>query len=544
MTEYKFGEPIHISFKDAPVSEVEVSPTKLSYLHRFYIGGTDEFGYVIPWFYGEEKNFGEWEIKYPTESVFFNLVPDKTPRVHFAHATGVILKKIRAPPFGIRYYNNNNYNRIIISPTREINLGKDPYALARWGRFGGMSPKITPTNDEINKIWKVVLRNDRGDDVSNVAEVFYSGEGICSVKFDKESYNVGGVAKIHCQNAEPKYLLALFTRVNGYATQIGGHVLTKSDQVFEHPITIQNDLGAKLIYEPYWDYSEATCEVFSTGCEAHTTPEGCFSNLCFWYGGTCHNEAKHIEHNCEMRTVRWRPAPPGVAIANMKTKSWGTFGCVVLKGGDKMILSCNHVLALLNQGEIGDKIYQGSQAQEAVIATLAEFIPIRKDTTNKVDCALAKPTSEDNIVAEILYSPCNKKGYVPSILPTGVMDAYFKQRVKKSGALSGVTFGEVITVDTTVEVGGTIFEDMIITDAMGRPGDSGSLLLDVNTNKAVGLLTSGTTIKSHPALTTYCSIKNILEALGITLYTAHPKKLVTFKSIPEGNVFIDIKRIE
>ncbi|GAJ04643.1 unnamed protein product, partial [marine sediment metagenome] len=59
----------------------------------------------------------------------------------------------------------------------------------------------------------------------------------------------------------------------------------------------------------------------------------------------------------QLRTDSWRPAPPGVSIGHPEVTA-GTFGCVVLKDGTRMILSNNHVIVNKNDAEVGDNIYQ------------------------------------------------------------------------------------------------------------------------------------------------------------------------------------------
>ena len=243
-------------------------------------------------------------------------------------------------------------------------------------------------------------------------------------------------------------------------------------------------------------------------------------------------------------TDKHRPAPPGVSIGHYRITA-GTFGAVVQEGGAKYILSNNHVLANSNDAEIGDPIlqpgpYDGGTMDDQ-IGTLYKFVPIIfgeglptcpfasglssvanwiasklgsshrlnavkiSQESNKVDCALARPLNYDMITEEIYGL-----GAV-----TGVASAKLGMPVIKSGRTSGITEGMVTILNATVSVdyGGktATFEDQIITDYMSEGGDSGSLLLEADTMKAVGLLYAGS-----DQVTIYNTIQNVLETLDIT----------------------------
>lgn len=88
-----------------------------------------------------------------------------------------------------------------------------------------------------------------------------------------------------------------------------------------------------------------------------------------------------------------RPVLPGTSIGHFAITA-GTLGVVVNKGGEKRILSNNHVLANENNAGVGDAILQpgpfdGGRVEDK-IAELAEFIPISFSDDNLVDAALAK----------------------------------------------------------------------------------------------------------------------------------------------------------
>jgi hypothetical protein len=93
-------------------------------------------------------------------------------------------------------------------------------------------------------------------------------------------------------------------------------------------------------------------------------------------------------------------------------------------------------------------------------------------------------------------------------------------RVHKFGRTSSYTVGHITSIATDVTVGyesgNFTFEDQIIIvgdqGSFSAAGDSGSLILERQSNKAVGLLFAGSqthTIANH--------IRDVLQALAVTL---------------------------
>ena len=249
----------------------------------------------------------------------------------------------------------------------------------------------------------------------------------------------------------------------------------------------------------------------------------------------------------KMRTTELRPAQPGVSIGHYKITA-GTFGAVVKdrRTQEKLILSNNHVLANISDGkdgraQQGDKIlqpgsYDGGGESDDVIAYLERFIPIYNQRANncpfiagvekvvgglgsvlnlpyrvkpiilenKVDCAVAKPKSEDIITDEILGIG----------LVTDIAQAQPGMKVKKSGRTSGITTAKVKAINATINVqlsedDSALFTDQIITEPFSQPGDSGALVVN-RRNQAVGLLFAGSQKSS------VCNnIKNVTKALDI-----------------------------
>ncbi len=232
------------------------------------------------------------------------------------------------------------------------------------------------------------------------------------------------------------------------------------------------------------------------------------------------------------RLKRLRPSPGGVSTGHYKVTA-GTLGCTVRDRvtGERFILSNNHVLANSSSGkdgraQTGDPVlqpgsYDGGKLESDTIASLERFIPLcssllpancatarfwenlanriltvlrpnyhlylqksNKDG-NLVDAALARPIRDEDLLAEIMAL-----GRI-----SGAGEVYPGEGVVFSGRTSGVVRGSVIARDVSLfialEPGKELyFIDQLVTSAVSRPGDSGSLLMD-GQNRAVGLLFAG-----------------------------------------------------
>ncbi|MBP7693451.1 MAG: hypothetical protein KA764_16130, partial [Anaerolineales bacterium] len=181
--------------------------------------------------------------------------------------------------------------------------------------------------------------------------------------------------------------------------------------------------------------------------------------------------------------AKMRPARPGVSLGHFQITA-GTFGCLVRKGGQLYLLSNNHVLANSNAAQVGDPVWQPGRADNGTsadqIGALAEFVPLAFDGEtpppppptgngcsplaavlglvgaksavqpqavnvpgdNKVDCALARPTTPDLVNADILDIG----------VPAGVGTAALGLAVQKSGRTTGYTTGTITQIDVRVSV--------------------------------------------------------------------------------------------
>ncbi len=253
-----------------------------------------------------------------------------------------------------------------------------------------------------------------------------------------------------------------------------------------------------------------------------------------------------------------RPLRPGISIGH-RGGTAGTLGAVVERGGQRYILSANHVLALLNEGEPGDPIYQPGPSdggdEKHTVAVLAEYIPIRfgegaaetAADAAAISAQAAEPQGCSAILATLLSSASRSTSPQPTMPvltgnqldaalarpvdgitlnpdivdlggpPSGITHPLLGMKVVKSGRTSGLTEGQIVQTDVTVDVrfGGRTarFHNQMMTTPISSPGDSGSLVLDFERG-AVGLLFSGST-----AVSICTPIQVVLSALNVTLVT-------------------------
>jgi hypothetical protein len=250
---------------------------------------------------------------------------------------------------------------------------------------------------------------------------------------------------------------------------------------------------------------------------------------------------------------------PGVSIGHVRTTA-GTLGAIVQRTGERFLLSNNHVLALLNQAQVGDPILQPGPGDggtlNQTVGELVGFEPIRfidegsaqvvviddapaspepkgcaalvsqlfgrkpgpsststpRTTTvnvipeNRVDAAIARPYNGTAIDARILDF---------GTAPLGIAEPRLGMAVFKSGRTSGFTEGFITQVDVTVDVEYSSRKARYVNQMMITPfskrGDSGSLVLNGD-RRAVGLIFAGSDL-----ISVACPIRYVLAALKVEL---------------------------
>lgn len=225
----------------------------------------------------------------------------------------------------------------------------------------------------------------------------------------------------------------------------------------------------------------------------------------------------------ELNVTR-KPVQPGNSIGHAKMLG-GTLGAFVQRDKQLLILSNSHVLAQNGKAKKGDYIIypgkvDGGKQSDDKVARLVDFVEFEPGGhfANYVDCALAEPLESrlEDIKTEI-------KGLG---LPKGTIKPKRGMEITKVGRTSGKTSGRVLDVNfrTTVNypgVGLVGFIDQVLCTRYTQPGDSGSLVIDKQSGKAVGLHFSGSEPEGggRGGSSIFNPIGAVLEALGIKLVT-------------------------
>lgn len=211
---------------------------------------------------------------------------------------------------------------------------------------------------------------------------------------------------------------------------------------------------------------------------------------------------------------------PGNSIGHVDVSA-GTFGAVVTDGKSNYILSNSHVLANSGLGKKGDNILypgpaDGGVSPADIIAKLHAFKPfvVGGKYENTVDCAIAKPVPD-------------KAGSINAAIkgigvPKGTIKAVRGMKLVKVGRTTGKTEGEVKDIHFRFivdypGVGEVGFKNQVFCTRYSKPGDSGSLVIDKASGKAMGLHFAGADGGSI-----FNPIDEVLSALKIKLVTKQP----------------------
>jgi hypothetical protein len=221
--------------------------------------------------------------------------------------------------------------------------------------------------------------------------------------------------------------------------------------------------------------------------------------------------------------TRMRPAVGGCSVGHHACGCAGTLGGLVTDArGRPLLLSNNHVLALLNDGRKGDRIlqpapYDGGVTNRDTIATLEGYVQLRwgDKEANFVDAAVARIRDRRMVTGGVLGLQ-----KVASELVT----ADLRMKVCKSGRTTGLTRGgEVTDVDATFVVGygakgRALFRNQVVIRSPKRfsdHGDSGSFILtEDDPPRVTGLLFAG---NPQGTVTLANHMETVLEELGVRM---------------------------
>jgi hypothetical protein len=214
--------------------------------------------------------------------------------------------------------------------------------------------------------------------------------------------------------------------------------------------------------------------------------------------------------------VRHAPIEPGYSVGHFSGDT-GTLGAIVTRDGKYFVLSNSHVLARAGLAKKGDPVVypgisDGGKKGKDTIATLSNFIKLKVRGTNSVDTAIAEIDADH--VAHILAN----------IVGIGLVGQTIKaktgMKVEKVGRTSGKTQGTVVSTKFRPlrlpydGVGDVSFGDQLLITKFTKPGDSGSLVVEVTSKKAVGLHFASAKGGSVSA-----PIDRVLQEMGVKLVT-------------------------
>jgi len=197
------------------------------------------------------------------------------------------------------------------------------------------------------------------------------------------------------------------------------------------------------------------------------------------------------------RTARLSTLAGGISLGTMAGRATGTLTGVFkdLNDGRDVLVSNRHVLI----GNVGDAVIQPGQADggtgkdrvgaikryvgirmltwwQELVYSIYRLFGIRRNWGNHVDVACASIEAADRAISGGAYLD---DGSIIHPRKTHPGDNIRGRSVWKSGRSTGVTYGVVIDDVATVKVyydddKAAIFEDVIVVQGRSAPGDSGS----------------------------------------------------------------------
>lgn len=189
-----------------------------------------------------------------------------------------------------------------------------------------------------------------------------------------------------------------------------------------------------------------------------------------------------------------RPGSPirvNTSAPNVNQGQRGTLGAVVTDGARQYILSCNHILAV-NGRVPKDAVIVSAEfvGTEDTLAKPGPFVGFERDGCNAVDCAMA-PMLTPAMVQATFPDGLALSGNQPA-------DPGPNAKVTKLGAVTGRTYGTIVDRDAALYIdysfGTFLFEHQFMIDGgsdgtdFATAGDSGSLVVDTDTKRAVAMI--------------------------------------------------------
>jgi hypothetical protein len=156
--------------------------------------------------------------------------------------------------------------------------------------------------------------------------------------------------------------------------------------------------------------------------------------------------------------------------------------------------------------------YDGGKLPDDQLGVLERFVELRPPPeTNLVDAALGRPLRDGDLSGEVLDI-----GVV-----VGWEDPAIGMTVAKSGRSTDYAEAMVQDVNASVKIYYDseyyVFEDEALTSYLGAPGDSGSIVVNRASKRAVGLLFAGS-----ESMTVLNKMSNVVKLLNIALPAEAP----------------------
>jgi len=200
----------------------------------------------------------------------------------------------------------------------------------------------------------------------------------------------------------------------------------------------------------------------------------------------------------------------------------GRLSAVVQFGGKYYVLGTNHVLAVNGRVPLGKEIFFRPPDQfvddpdQYIIAKLSGFVELHREEANSVDCAIAEIVDPDKVTDKfpdsvVSYTDLGEAEPGMEVVAAG-------QTVGPSGRI--VSAKQQTSVDYTFGTFDFVEQMSIVSDGnssangemFARPGDSGAVVVDVKSKKAVGLVVAGS--GTH---TIACSLRSVFDRLETKL---------------------------
>ncbi|MBD8640249.1 hypothetical protein [Sphingomonas sp. CFBP 13733] len=231
------------------------------------------------------------------------------------------------------------------------------------------------------------------------------------------------------------------------------------------------------------------------------------------YGRAVYTDVVQVGRFTAHAHVTRSPLRSGYSVGH-RAGAPGTVGAVVTKGGAPHLLSAQHVLADFDRGSEGDDIVypaiaDGGRSGDRC-GTLVRYrkVVLGREYPNRVDAALCRLSQA--AVAKLDLS-------IPgAAAPIATGTAREGMPVRLFGRTSGSTRAHVSTLASNADLwwdpyGEYVgFSEQIICDGLSASGDSGALVLDADTGRAIGLLIGGS---GDASVVTPIGV--VLNALGV-----------------------------